>query len=87
MPRRILEVQRWSRCRHCRARIAWRRGRPTHYCSSCKLQMLADDQQLGLFTPVTNACIVCRHPLTGRNPRARTCSDACRRYLARLRAA
>ena len=85
--RHVLEVERWSRCTRCRGRITWRRGRPAQHCRQCQLRIVEAAQQLdlpGIAGP--NRCIACGEPLTDRDPRARTCRDACRRYVARLRA-
>ena len=86
--RRVLKAERWSRCTRCGERIAWRRGRPARHCRQCQLRIVEAAQQLGLpGIAATGRCLACGKPLTDRDERTRTCGDACRRYVARLRAA
>ena len=83
-----LRVERWSPCQRCRSRVSYSgRGRPARFCAECQIAIVARASQVDLVG--NPACVVCDAPLDPPEIRRRerlTCGDACRRFLARLRA-
>ena len=83
-----VQIDRWSNCERCRARIPYPgRGRPARFCIGCRLDIVRRARHADRFG--NGRCVVCDAPLASpeiwRRERL-TCGDACRRFLARLRA-
>ena len=83
-----VHTERWSKCERCPNRIPYPgRGRPARFCNGCQLDIVARASQADLVG--NPSCVVCDAPLDAGEIRRRerlTCGDACRRFLARLRA-
>ena len=83
-----VQIERWSNCERCKTRIPYPgRGRPARFCNFCRFDIVSRAKDADRFG--NGSCVVCNAPLALPEfwRRARlTCGDACRQFLARLRA-